>query len=738
MKTYATRREFLEGAAAVVAGGSVAGVARAVETNAAEGDLSGKKVFRAGAYAADITPETLPVVVNGSFLERTANRVSDRLHARCLVLDDGTTRLAIAVIDTCVLAQGVVDEIKRRASEATGIPGSHILISATHTHSAPSLAMCLGSRPDEAYVKYLPGRVVEGIAQAVKNLTPARIGWTTIDVPEGTNCRRWITRSDRMGTDPFGEKSVRAMMHPGYQNPNYVGPAGPTDPSMSVIAVQTVAGKPIAVLANYSMHYYGASPLSADYYGAFAERIKQLVGAQNADAAGQQPEFVGIMSQGTSGDLHYHPYHEPKNCWNGLGHYADTMAQKAFAAYKTIDYRDWVPLAAAEKRLTLRRRLCDKDRLVWAEEIVERMDGRAPKNRPEVYAVEQVELHKDPVRTFGLLAFRIGSLALVAIPCEVFGVTGLKIKAQSPIETTVNFELANGYEGYIPPPEQHKLGGYTTWAARSAALEVNAEPKIVDAVLGLLEEVSGKPRRKHTDTHGPYAQAVLKSKPMAFWRMGELRGPVAHDCSGNEHHGRYEDGVAFYLEGPSAESSSGAFCGEGQVNRCPHFAGGRMKTSADGLGESYSVEGWVFSGLPNDARAITGYFFSRGADGDQQAQGDHLGIAGTSGGEPGQLVFYNGNVLRETLFGGPPLSPRTWYHVVLVRDGKKVAVYLDGKVVISGEAQSVSLGGTEQWFVGGRNDGFAGLEGKLDEVALYDRLLTPDEVVAHFHAANLP
>ena len=70
----------------------------------------------------------------------------------------------------------------------------------------------------------------------------------------------------------------------------------------------------------------------------------------------------------------------------------------------------------------------------------------------------------------------------------------------------MNIELANGSEGYIPPPEQHALGGYTTWPARTAGLEVQAEPKIVAAVLGLLEQVAGRPRRTGSPGASPYAE----------------------------------------------------------------------------------------------------------------------------------------------------------------------------------------------------------------------------------------
>ena len=88
-----------------------------------------------------------------------------------------------------------------------------------------------------------------------------------------------------------------------------------------------------------------------------------------------------------------------------------------------------------------------------------------------------------------LQAIRIGELGIAAIPCEVFAETGLAIKARSPLRPTFTIELANGYNGYLPTPEQHALGGYETWPARSSYLEVQAEPKIRSAVLGLLSKV---------------------------------------------------------------------------------------------------------------------------------------------------------------------------------------------------------------------------------------------------------
>ncbi len=691
--------------------------------------------FRAGACAVDINPTSLPVLVNGGFLQSQASKINDPIRAKCLVLDDGTTRLAIVVVDSCMMPRELIDRAKSLAQKKTGIRSDRMLISATHTHSAPAVMGALGCPADEKYAKILPGLIAESIDRAARNLEPARIGFGSIVDHEHTHCRRWIRRPDKMLEDPFGERTVRANMHPGYQNPDVIGPSGPVDPEMVVLSVQSRSGRPIAVLANYSMHYYGAEPISADYYGRFAAALAKQIGAQAVD-----PPFVGMMSQGTSGDQMWMDYGAAKRD-PGLDAYASQVAGVAHQAYRSIIYHDSLPLVMAETMVELDRRTSNARRLAWARTIIDRMNAQAkandkpavPRSQPEVYAKEAVYLDAEPRRELKLQAIRIGGLGITAMPNEVFAITGLKIKMQSPFDMTMNIELANGSEGYIPPPEQHRLGGYTTWPARTAGLEVLAEPRIVSAILSLLEQVAGMPRRSYPQLDVPYTKAILASKPFAYWRLDDLEATSAFDSSKNGRNGVYEGGVALYLPGTLlAGSSTGRL-----INRAVHFAGGRLKAAIDGLGENYSTQLWFWNGLPTEARPITGHLLSFGylqATGPGRAD---LYIGGTSAGA-GRICFSSGNGATRLLIGKSSIAPKTWHHLALVRKGRQVVVYLDGnpEPEISGEAEGDASARVQSIQVGGRSDGLAEFEGKIDEVAVFDRALSAQEIAEHVGASE--
>src|SRR5262245_21557474 len=214
--------------------------------------------LRPGAAKVDLTPLRLPVIRNGGFMEAADSKIADPIHARAVVLDDGSNRLAIAIVDSCMMPREFCDQVKAQAARATGLRQDRILIAATHAHSAPSVMdYCLGSRADPDYTRYLPGKIVEALELAQSRLEPARAAWTSVDAGELTNVRRWILRTDKVRADPFGENTVRANMHPGHNHPDFIGPSGPKDPWLSLLSLQTAAGEPLALLANFSMHYFG-------------------------------------------------------------------------------------------------------------------------------------------------------------------------------------------------------------------------------------------------------------------------------------------------------------------------------------------------------------------------------------------------------------------------------------------------------------------------------------------------
>ena len=672
--------------------------------------------LRAGVASVDVSPTKFPVIVNGGFLADKADKVLDRLYARTVVLDDGSQPIAITVVDSCMMPRDMLDKAKADAARSTGIAVERMLISATHTHTAPSTMGTLGTPPDPDYVAMLPGLITESIVKAHRNLQPAKIGWTVVEDFDHTHTRRWIRRPDKMIKDPFGVVNVRANMHPGYLNPDVIGPSGPVDPALSLISIQSDSGKPLAVFANYSMHYFGTRPVSADYFGMFSAKIAQKLGAKDGDG------FVGIMSQGTSGDQHWMDYGKAKTDIT-IQAYAEELAKRAFEALGQVKYQSEVPIAMAQATLKLTRRLPDAKRLEWAHDIKAKMTKPVPKDVGEVYACEAIELDANPNRELILQAVSIGELALTAIPNEVYAITGLKLKAMSPFKTTVNIELANGAEGYIPPPEQHKLGGYTTWPARTAALEVTAEPKIVETLLTLLEKVAGKPRREMHPGQGEYAQKVLEMKPLAYWNMNEIAGEKVSDVTGHDHHGHFEDGVALYLNGPHSKGLADS----GHVNRSAHFAGGRMKASVGVSGSNQSVSLWFWNGMPTDARPISGHLFETPA-------GDTIAIGGV-GNSPGKLIVGQGD--QAMLVGKSQISNRSWNHLAFVRQGGKVMVYLNGQLEVEGELNATVAQATEKAiYIGGRENGQTSFEGKLDEVAIFDRVLTAQEVSQQFQNAG--
>ena len=449
--------------------------------------------FRAGAATSNITP-LLGGDIIGGFAPIDATHVHDELQARCLVLDDGQTKLAVVVCDLLGIHWKVSAEARRLIAESTGIPREQVLISATHTHSATS---ALGENrfqhdpPLSEYQLFVARRIADGVQRALNNCRPAELAFGTVDIPDHVFNRRWTMRPGTMPPNPFGTID-HVKMNPPAGSPNLEEPAGPTDPQVSVIAVREPGGPMISVFATYSLHYVGGvgpGHISSDYYGMFCEQLKTLVGN-----TGTGPEFVALLANGTSGDINNINFRTPrpgKPAYEQMRYVAHDVAAKVHSSLAGLEYQTSVPLAARYREPVLNWRRPTPEQLAWAKTTLEtRPEEPGKTDLSRIYAQRTMSLSEYPETTpVPVQVLAIGNVAIGTMPCEVFCEIGLEFRERSVLQPAYMVSLAHGYFGYLPTPRHHDLGGYETWIGTNR-LEREASVKLLDQLVEMTQEIA--------------------------------------------------------------------------------------------------------------------------------------------------------------------------------------------------------------------------------------------------------
>ncbi|MFN7563916.1 MAG: PVC-type heme-binding CxxCH protein, partial [Prosthecobacter sp.] len=425
-----------------------------------------------------------------------------------------------------------------------------------------------------------------------------------------------------------------------------------------------------------------------------------------------------------------------------IDQYASEVADSAMKALQTVKYVDHAPLGMIEKTLELNYRVPDEQRLAWAKPIAAKIENDVPKTKEEVYAREALILHERQKTSVKLQAIRIGDLSIATLPNEVYAITGLKLRDASSFGTHFNIELANGAEGYIPPLEQHEFGGYTTWPARTAGLEPEAESKMINMLrfdFTALNDGNGKITIVHAS---PYLLAIETGGAKAHWALNEdrwmsdlspkpgisvtqKRGWLSHELINDFKQpeiGMYVFGrTAPFLPGVGSGLGYGdesilkksAFSNELGINRSIHLAGGHLETSKLKLGTQASVALWFWLGHESGASDRMGELINA------------LGVSLKAHQFPDHTVRleWGDKVASASAEGSDSAKAETtffaddWHFAVLIRDGENVRVHLDGseKPVLTGKA-----GKSEDEVLFGQ-----GLEGRLDEITIWDRAIEP-------------
>ena len=461
---------------------TLAASAAATQTQAGQQQETPVNQLQAGAARVVITPTI------GTWQWRN---VHDDLYAKALVLKSGDTSIALVVCDVGSVAKDDMDKAKALAEEITGIPAANIMVAATHTHYAPFS----GRRGEEAneFADWLIKRVADSIKCAQERLQPAMIGSGSGAAPgEVFNRRYWM----KDGTVVFNPLDVRYHNDDGtatqvYQQSDIVRPAGPTDPQVGVLVVLAEDRTPIAVLANYALHYVSApdySEISANYFGAFDRALQRMAGA----------DFVGILLNGTCGDINNEDYMGQRDSlpyeYYAVDRVADVLASEVYRVWRGLrlaEYQAEVPLAVANDPFTLRHRSYTPEQIAAAKQVLDGPDTNSfgtpewldrVKSRMVVRASDAGESRQTQVQ-----AFRIGDLGLATLPSEIFVEIGMEIKQRSPFEITMVASLANDSFGYFPTDKAVAEGSYETLNSLCA---VGSAPAIVNSAVGLLDQLA--------------------------------------------------------------------------------------------------------------------------------------------------------------------------------------------------------------------------------------------------------
>jgi hypothetical protein len=283
----------------------------------------------------------------------------------------------------------------------------------------------------------------------------------------------------------------RVMTNPGYQNPDIVEPAGPVDPEVGLLVAVDESDAPIAVLANYALHYVGGpleldTVVHADYFGAFDAAIQRMAGR----------EFVGMMLNGACGDINNFDTSRPAPDYDhpfaAVERAGDRVAAAAYGAWRGIDeFRADATVSAVQRPLAMshrevspgdveaaRRRVADTTTEAEAATLADPEWLRAH----VTLALSDMPTTRDTV----IQGMRVGDLAVAALPAQAFVEIGLEIKERSPFARTLVAGLANDHVGYVATERAFAEGSYEIYNSPHVA---TAGTDMTEAMVNLLRDL---------------------------------------------------------------------------------------------------------------------------------------------------------------------------------------------------------------------------------------------------------
>lgn len=431
--------------------------------------------LRVGTAAIKINPP-VGIPLAGYYSPRGSEGILEDLYAKVAVLDDGQTQAAMVVCDLITVPRHTVIEARKLIEQQTKLPGSHVMISATHTHTGPVLTR-ESARDDldgggndlvKKYTAELPAKIAQGVVEASQRLVPVRTSFARGDEDRLAFTRRFWMKDGTVGWNP------------GKNNPNIIRPVSPIDPEIGVVYFETADAKPMLTYVNYAMHADTTGGLKCwpDFPGVLARRLAEYRGA----------EMLTIFANGACGNLNHINVQ-----WSDRQHGPEEAIRLGtiLAGDVLKIYMDLKPAAAGSlcvrsEVVSLPLAPVTEKEIAEAREVVQRGPQATFLEQVKAYKVLDVAARKGRPWEAEVQVIALGrELAWVALSGEVFVELGLSIKAASPFPQTHIVELANGSLSYIPNRSAYAEGNYEVVSARCA--EGSGELLVTSAIRMLAE-----------------------------------------------------------------------------------------------------------------------------------------------------------------------------------------------------------------------------------------------------------
>lgn len=425
-----------------------------------------------GTAWEDFTPSR-PLHLLGQMHVRLGQYARDPLTANAVVLDDGTTRVAMVSVDVCVLPKERVDALRTACAASCEIDPESVIIAATHTHVAPCTANLVGDICPE-FLETLEQAAARAVGRAIEDLEDASLFAGTGFIEQMGWNRRGLHRDGSAG------------MYLGSWAEGFVGIEGPRDGSVPVIFARRADGSVKAVLTGFSTHpntLEGESFYSADIPGEVRRVLRAVLG-ENVGVV----YFTGAAGNTAPSIMVDNPQNiQPWRGEQGLrrsGQYLGSEILKTIAEQITPMQDPVLRHGHAEIGMPIRPWDEHSDFSRFGGGMLEFFE----KSKADW---DRMLREESPVAT-PIDVVRVGDAALCFNPAELYCEFGLAIKEKSPARVTLVSELANAWVGYVPTPQAIRHGGYSAQSSWVTKLAPDAGWTIVEKTRGLLAEVFGE------------------------------------------------------------------------------------------------------------------------------------------------------------------------------------------------------------------------------------------------------